>query len=181
MDPEISWYDIHATSKVVLSYEVNPLQPSDVLIEHAQEEFLLNVGLSSTIEGPVPLHEITCIHTDRITFFEIELGVMTETPIMRFINFRGLFVFGQSISCHIILQPIRRQCDANGIKSDKRWAIMTVRSASSVGNSRLLGLGVTNLSKIPQKDINAIFAASATLKASDNDGNSSENSMTSSN
>lgn len=124
-------------------------QKHDVTVRFAEtlfyQVFCLPAGSSFALDslfGPA---------TKRQTVFQLEMAVLTGMNTSHYIN---LYRSDQvPLSCHITVVSVRgvQGCDRNGEvvpAGEERWAVITIRSASVVGNSKMWGGGLLGVHRL---------------------------------
>eukprot|EP01039_Chlorochromonas_danica_P005242 gene5244-5775_t len=126
-------------------------QKHDVTVRFAEtlfyQVFCIPSGSSfvlDTLFGPA---------TKRQTVFQLEMAILTGMNTSHYIN---LYRSDQvALSCHITVVSIRgaQGCDRNGdgdtvAVGEERWTVLTIRSASVVGNSKMWGGGLLGIHRL---------------------------------
>lgn len=91
--------------------------------------------------------------------FSIEKAILSGQSAMEYVNLYR--ADGEVLSCHITVRCIpstsaaRKEMQQRG-NVDERWAILTVRSASVVGNANYVGIGLLGIDRIPQQELERV-------------------------
>lgn len=155
-----SWNDIFAQSKIVVSMEPRNVENSQIMIQHAQADFLQNFGYQSS-DLPMPLSALFGKATIRISIHRIQMAVLMKKSACEFVNLYKSN--GIALSCHLSVISLTG-CSSPQSQSDLgeetvverpfRWAVLTIRSASVVGNSKFSGIGLLGTDRIAQDKLN---------------------------
>lgn len=102
--------------------------------------------------------------------FSIEKAILSGQTAMEYVNLYR--ADGEVLSCHITVRctPASPSIFAgrkdtqqgggggpnDGKHGDERWAILTVRSASVVGNANFVGIGLLGVDRIPQQQLERV-------------------------
>jgi hypothetical protein len=76
--------------------------------------------------------------------------MLTNKSLCEYINLYN--VKGNALSCHVTLTSITgsaAKTDQESAAVMEKWAVLTIRSASVVGNSKLSGIGLLGIDHIP--------------------------------
>lgn len=146
-----SWQDIFAVSKVLVSMDPHDLQCPHETIRHAQGDFLQNFGYQES-DLPLPLTKLFGQATIRAAMYQIQKAILTKKNVCEFVN---LYRANDTVlSCHVSvlsLTAATNVCHHNQSPSPPhsvRWAMLTIRSASVVGNSKFSGIGLLGTDRV---------------------------------
>mmetsp|Transcript_2048 Transcript_2048/g.2137 ORF Transcript_2048/g.2137 Transcript_2048/m.2137 type:complete len:217 (-) Transcript_2048:154-804(-) len=143
-----AWIDIFATSKLVLSVAPRNLQNPHIMIQHAQGKFLLNFGFGED-QLPLPLSKLFGNTSERAKIARLQQCMLTGRSFSEFMNLHKSN--GGSLSCYVSLlcltnqrstQEQNQQRVTEGSTATVKYGILTIRSASVVGNSKYSGAGM---------------------------------------
>jgi hypothetical protein len=167
-----AWVDIFATSKLVLSMNPRNLTNPHVMIQHAQKEFLMNFGFTPE-QLPFPLHYIYGNSTERNKIIRLEQSLLTSRSFSEFINLHKSN--GSSLSCHASLLALTNQNDTRVVpqmmmtmdmnyQSNQfvKYGVLTIRSASVVGNSKYSGIGLMGTERVSRDRIEITASTTTT-------------------
>lgn len=130
------------------------------MILHAQKEFLLNFGLNEELL-PVPLSRLLGNSTERAKIARLQQCMMTGRSFSEFMNLHKSN--GGSLSCYVSLLCLTKHKPASQISTPRqqaecseellKYGILTVRSASVVGNSKYSGIGLMGTERVPRERV----------------------------
>eukprot|EP01039_Chlorochromonas_danica_P006916 gene6916-7643_t len=150
--------------KVVVS--LNPFQRSgdgqEVIIHYAEDEFFSAFGFAPS-DLPLRFDRLCGPTTLRATAHNITMAIVSRSPMVTYVNLHH--VDGHPVSCHISLvslgaevepQTSSESCEHKAYgtshscsptsnpfyNADLRWAVLTIRSSSAVGNAKHCGIGL---------------------------------------
>lgn len=154
-----SWNDIFAQSKIVVSMEPRNVDNPMVMIQHAQEDFLLNFGYKAS-DLPMPLAALFGKASIRVAVHRIQTAILTKKAACEYVNLYK--ANGIALSCHLSVisltggncQTVPQTDDETPPTRPFRWAVITIRSASLVGNSKFSGIGLLGTERISQEKLN---------------------------
>jgi hypothetical protein len=180
-----AWVDIFATSKLVLSMNPRNITNPHVMIQHAQKEFLMNFGFTPELL-PFPLHYIYGNSTERNKIIRLEQSLLTSRSFSEFINLHKSN--GSSLSCHASLLALTNQNDTTSVvpqmmmmdmnyQSNQflKYGVLTIRSASVVGNSKYSGIGLMGTERVSRDRIEITASSSTTTTTATTSSRSHQN------
>jgi hypothetical protein len=180
-----AWVDIFATSKLVLSMNPRNLTNPHVMIQHAQKEFLMNFGFTPE-QLPFPLHYIYGNSTERNKIIRLEQSLLTSRSFSEFINLHKSN--GSSLSCHASFLALTNQNDTTSVvpqmmmmdmnyQSNQflKYGVLTIRSASVVGNSKYSGIGLMGTERVSRDRIEITASSSTTTTTATTSSRSHQN------
>lgn len=152
------WTDIYATSKVLVSIQTRNLACPEMMIDHAQDDFLKNFGYSPE-DLPLPMKSLFGKATIRFNSHRIQTAILTGKAAYEYQNLYKKT--GQVLSCHIFALSLtgngsmmRKQpvIQVDPQRYATKYAILTIRSASVMGNSVYSGIGFLGIDRVtPEK------------------------------
>jgi hypothetical protein len=149
-----AWVDIFAASKLVVYVNPRNLSNPYIMIKHAQKEFLHNFGFSEE-HLPIPLSSLFGPSTERTKIIRLEQSLLTGRPFSEFLNLHKSN--GGSLSCYVSLLCLTTQKSTNpGVVSSSsggKFGVLTIRSASVVGNSKYSGMGLMGTDRLTRERI----------------------------
>lgn len=146
----MSWHNILEVLRARLSFCPRDPHYSEVMIQDAAPAFVRAFGLS--MEPPPPFSVIFGKTTIREFQTQVERALLTGQTIMKYVNLHR--ADGAVLSCHVVIRPIPSGPVAQSLMlrrnhSDERFALLTIRSASAVGNANFVGVGLLGVDRIP--------------------------------
>ncbi len=170
-----SWRNIFSACKLVVSMTPRDTSNNEIMIRYAQSDFRTNFGFlvpdrysnirsssdddstqsshsanQSNSQLPIPLKRLFGKATLRFSTLKLQNAMLTNKSFCEYMN---LYNFtGVPLSCHVTLTSICGQANTSKFRSlgnGEKWAIMTIRSASVVGNSKLSGIGILGVDRVP--------------------------------
>mmetsp|Transcript_20488 Transcript_20488/g.28207 ORF Transcript_20488/g.28207 Transcript_20488/m.28207 type:complete len:279 (+) Transcript_20488:140-976(+) len=162
---------ISLKSKIVVSMRPRDFENPQLMITYAQDIFLQTFSISRETLKYLPFDSITGPATPRDSLYAIKNAILTETAVNQYINlYRSN---GVPLSCHLSVasiagkanpsqsNPLNNDADANKTK----WAVVTVTSASSIGNSKHNGIGILGIDRVSISALNQIGCKGSKAKA----------------
>jgi len=163
---------ISLKSKIVVSMRPRDLDNPQLMITYAQDVFLQTFSLNRDNLKYLPFDAITGPSTPRDCVSAIKNAILTETAANQYINlYRSN---GVPLSCHVSIasvagrgrstqQPNSFCSDADAYKT--KWAVITVTSASCIGNSKHNGIGILGIDRVSTSALNQIGCKGSKAKA----------------
>lgn len=132
---------------------VNPfdLENNDIIIRYAQDEFFSFFGYPRS-SLPMKLDCLFGVGTLREAVFRLHRAIISRKSELRYINLYRRD--GAHLTCHISLVSILSDSKPEELAGDplynrnERWAVLTIRSASVVGNSKFCGIGLLGTERV---------------------------------
>lgn len=179
------WHDIFAQCKLMVSIQTKNPENCELIIHFAQDNFFQNFGFSRD-QLPMPFHALCGKASIRYNTHRIQLAILTGKEANEYQNLYKRDGF--PLSCHISTlsligtraTPLYLQSnEKQGIENPSmKWAMMTIRSASVVGNTIHSGIGILGVDGIPedalQRATTAAAASSSSSSSSSNNTNGSK-------
>jgi hypothetical protein len=140
-----SWSDITAVCKAVLKGVFNEMSGSlNIQVLYMDNNFLDTFGHQQEEDG-ISLSQLAGLATGERALKALQTAVYAGDTCTEYINLYRKC--GTAISCHIAFQPLtkhgRRTVPPQPADhGDCSWGVLTVRSASAVGNAHCFGIGV---------------------------------------
>ena len=149
---------ISLKSKIVVILRPRDLDNQELMILHAQEIFLQTFSFSRDLLSNFPFELLTGPSTSRQDLHTVITAVLMEKTASVYINlYRSDSV---PLSCYLSVVSITNK-GADGTK----WAVLTVTSASIVGNSKHTGIGLLGFDRVNQEVLNRIGSIGSKAKA----------------
>lgn len=149
------WVDIHAKVKLFVCMAPRNLSNSDVMIRHANEDFFVNFGFEKDSTLPMPLKSLFGHGTNRLVLHKLHMALLTGKQVYEFINLYR--ADNRPLACHVVLVSItgnRNKVSSISSsssssssapdlvsQSQEKYGILTIRSASVIGNAKSYGIG----------------------------------------
>eukprot|EP01040_Poterioochromonas_malhamensis_P006241 gene6241-6717_t len=174
-----AWVDIFAISKLVLCMAPRNLSNPYIMIQQAQKEFLLNFGFGED-QLPLPLSKLFGNTSERAKIARLQQCMLTGRSFSEFMNLHKSN--GGSLSCYVSLLCLTNQRSSQrqhqvlrgsfgggeigGCGSEiLKYGILTVRSASVVGNSKYSGIGLMGTDRVPRERVQDMPSTGNTSRA----------------
>lgn len=162
------WLDIFAASKIVVSMSPRNLFNPNVMIRFADSNFL-NIfqvdPIDATSTSGKPFAEMFGEGTIRANWQRIEMAILTGKSHDELIN---LYTSKKiPLTCHVHVNCLSQAApppphsgmegsSSNNEPSDpspdaEKWAVVTIRSASVVGNAKCSGVGILGLEQVDRE------------------------------
>lgn len=163
---------ISLKSKIVVSMRPRDFENPELMIIHAQDIFLQTFSIPRESLKCLPFDAITGPATPRENVYAIKNAILTETSVNQYINlYRSN---GVPLSCHVSIasvagrvssthQPNSFCSDADAHKA--KFAVVTVTSASCIGNSKHNGIGILGIDRVNTSALNQIGCNGSKAKA----------------
>lgn len=149
------WTNIFAQSKLVVSIETRNPANCQIMIHFAQTDFFENFGYS-TAQFPMPLSSLYGNATIRYNAHRLQNSILMSKDSSEYQNLYK--ENGCALSCHISCvamtgiranPPSAQLLEPNELEDRSvKWSVLTIRSASVVGNTMHSGIGVMGLDSI---------------------------------
>lgn len=157
------WLDIFQAGKIVVSMNPRNFENTELMIRHAQQEFLDTVGYASEDILGMPFDIVLGQASIRLNTYRMQNAILTGKSACEYNNLYRRD--GVMLSCHLTIQSITGSASSTNEHREK-WAVITVRSASvvgklapffflfqslnmMVGNSKQNGVGLLGIDRIP--------------------------------
>jgi hypothetical protein len=145
-----SWSNILEALRAHLCFSPRALHFSEVVIQDASPAFAKAFGIPGNVS--VPLSTIFGKSTAREFQSFVERAMLVGQTIMKYVNLHR--ADGAVLSCHVVVRSIPSGCSAQSsmlrrTHCDDRYATLTVRSASAVGNANFVGVGLLGVDRVP--------------------------------
>lgn len=160
-----SWANILDICRARISFSPRDLDFNQVKIRNMSPNFAATFGLDAELlnsdeEGYRPMSTLFGKSTYREFPFIVESTLLAGQSTMEYVNFYRSD--GEVLSCHVTIRSVpsgdeARQEMQERQKSDERWAVMTVRSASSLGNANFIGVGLLGVDRIPLAQLERVI------------------------
>jgi len=160
-----SWANIFDISKARISFSPRDLEFNEVRIRSMTPVFASTFGLDSELlnaeeDSFRPMSVLFGKATNREFPFLIESALLAGQTVMEYVNFYRSD--GEVLSCHVTIRSVpsgdqARQEMQENTQSDERWAVMTVRSASAIGNANFIGVGLLGVDRISQTQLDLVI------------------------
>lgn len=137
-----------------------------IMINHAQQEFLLNFGFLEA-QLPIPLGSLFGPTTERSKIVRLEKCMLSGKSFSEFMNLHKSN--GGSLSCYVSLlcltnqqtqsptvffaSSTERTLSRDSSEDIVKYGVLTIRSASVVGNSKYSGIGLMGTERVPRERI----------------------------
>ena len=166
-----SWVNILDTCRARLLFSPRDLSFAEVSVQDMSPAFLKAFG----IERPdrCPLASLFGKATSREFLGKVELAMLNGLTVMEFVNLYR--TDGAVLSCHVVVRssPSGATAQSQMMRqnhSDERYATLTVRSASSLGNANYVGIGLLGVDRISRAQLERVigrddFVESETLRS----------------
>lgn len=149
------WTNIYAKVKLFVRMAPRNLSNSDVMICHANDDFFVNFRYDKSGSLPIPLKSLFGHGTSRLVLHKLHMALVAGKQVHEFINlYRADNI---PLACHVVLVSItgnRSKEGGTNLFSDsmprraamnaqyqEKYAILTIRSASVIGNAKSYGIG----------------------------------------
>lgn len=160
-----SWTSILDICRARISFSPRDLEFNQVRIRNMSPNFAATFGLDTELwnsdeEGYRPMSTLFGKSTYREFPFIVESTLLAGQSVMEYVNFYRSD--GEVLSCHVTIRSVpsgdeaRQEIQARQ-KSDERWAVMTVRSASALGNANFIGVGLLGVDRIPLAQLERVI------------------------
>ena len=154
-------------SKIIVSMRPRDMDNPNLMITYAQDIFLQTFGFPREMLKNFPFDLITGPSTPRENLHFITTAVLAEKSACEFLNlYRSN---GVPLSCYVSVVSISNRSEESQITipaaERTKWAVLTIRSASSVGNSKHMGIGVLGIDRVSQDVLNTIGCVGSKAKA----------------
>lgn len=143
---------IYSSIKLLVSFEIKIAEKSDVMIDYVQPIFETVFGYSLS-NLPLKLDKLISLNNDREDVADLYLAIISGRPKSLFINLKSQS--GSILSCFIsmICSSSKQTEDLNPLSVSqnslhRKFAVMTIRSASAVGNTRFIGVGICSIAGV---------------------------------
>ena len=160
-----SWTNIMDLCRARISLSARDLDCNEVRLRNMSPSFAATFGLDTELLNSDeqvyrPLSTLFGKSTYREFPFIVESTLLAGQTIMEYVNFYRSD--GEVLSCHVTIRSIpsgdeARQEMQERQKSDERWAVMAVRSASSLGNANFCGVGLLGVERIPLAQLERVI------------------------
>ena len=143
--------------KIVLSFSPRSLESNEIMICNVQSSFYSKFGLTqSDTNLPIPLKVLFGSCTDRRSISELHQSFISGQTMMLYVNL--YHSTNRILPCHITLRSLNHKLNQSQEHfllpiSDcitEQRAILTIRSASVVGNAQFNGIGLLDMNRIYQ-------------------------------
>lgn len=126
---EDGWNEIRKQSKIVICSQPE----GQILVKHADDQFISNFGFETFFGGKDCCGcDFSQLGASPAAFNTINDGLLTGSDLCLYVNLSK--DNGVHISCHVTLVPI-----SPATSTTTSWGVLTIRSASSVGNAQCFG------------------------------------------
>ena len=160
-----SWGNIFEVSKIRISFSPRDLDFNQVRIRSVSPAFTSTFGFDmghaqADEEGFRPLSVLFGKSTNRDFPFLVENTLLTGQSAMEYVN---LYRSDREVlSCHVTVRSVpsgdqARQDMQELQHSDERWAVLTIRSASSLGNANFIGVGLLGVERIAMSQLERLI------------------------
>jgi hypothetical protein len=174
------WPNILTQSKIVVCINPNNFINSDIMVKFADEEFLYTFGYKRETFNDFSLSRLFGKSTSRIIVSRLQKCLLIGKATCEYINLYRRN--GVGLSCHISMTVLSSQkkvsinrinSNNNSVESETsnndsdmvKWGVITVRSASVVGNSKHSGIGILGTKRVKQEVFNNLLEDADTAKA----------------
>lgn len=164
-----SWANIFDISKARISFSPRDLEFNEVRIRSTTPVFASTFGFDSELlnaeeDSFRPISVLFGKATNREFPFLIENTLLAGQTVMEYVNFYR--TDGEVLSCHVTIRSVpsgdqARQEMQESTGSDERWAVLTVRSASAIGNANFIGVGLLGVDRISQTQLELAIGGEA--------------------
>lgn len=154
------WADIYAKVKLFVCMEPRSLSNSGINIRHGNQDFFTNFDFQPSDKINIPISRLFGPGTDRMSIHKLNMAILMGKQHYDFIN---LYKSDNStaLACHIMVICITgnqtRDSAAprcmNAATRQEKFAVVTIRSASAVGNAKSYGIGYFGPGRITTVDI----------------------------
>eukprot|EP01041_Mallomonas_annulata_P001001 gene1001-1968_t len=145
--PNSPWTNILSAAKVIVTMESSS---QDLVLRHVSSHFTDNFQFSSEDISNHCIEALVGPGTSRITINKLKAAMKTGSPVAEYINLYRKD--GVPLSCFVALQVLQQSLEnIQNIGFGHIAAILTIRSASAIGNSKFCGIGLLNTDGISQE------------------------------
>jgi len=147
------WADIFADCKVVVRMQSRHLPDSKTMIIHAEADFFHNFEYDINSSLPFPLEKLCGKGTTRKGISAIGNAILAGKNISCYLNLYT--ANGSPLSCHVVVVCINGNREQGPVVVRKlpdcmeKYAVLTIRSASSIGNTKQHGIGFFRSHRVP--------------------------------
>lgn len=144
--------------KLVVSLNPYCMEYHHPIIHFAQDDFYKMFGYTPA-DLPMNLEKLYGEGSQRDVIFHLQTALLSRKSELRYMNLYRKD--GTPVACHITLVSIIGDStdgssptviDDPLYNKDERWAVLTIRSASVVGNSKFCGIGLLGTDRVlPEK------------------------------
>lgn len=125
------WMDIFQAGKIVVSMNPRNFENPELMIRHAQIEFLQTVGYSAEDVLGMPFDIVLGQASIRLNTYRMQNAILMGKSCCEYNNLYRRD--GVMLSCHLTIQSITGSSSSDERSGREKWAVITVRSASVVG------------------------------------------------
>jgi hypothetical protein len=177
------WTNIYSKVKLFVRVTPRDLRNSEVMICHANDDFFENFRFEKSDGLPIPLKSLFGQGTSRLVLHKLHTALLTGKQASEFINLYR--ADNLPLACHIVLVsvtgnraketvthsnseniPNQAVIDA---RNHEKFAVLTIRSASVIGNAKSYGIGFFGPGRI--KTVVPASQGNSSLTAPDIDTN----------
>ena len=160
----LAWGNIFAKIKVVVSLNQNSDNPQ-LIIRHADQRFFAEFHYDREDIKHFEFQNLAGLATSRLSLFRIESSILTGSSLSgEFINLYRKD--GVVLSCHLSVTVMTDRCSASSTTSEikEKFAVITIRSASVVGNMYYSGIGILGTNLVSKDALNTIGSVESRAK-----------------
>ena len=173
------WHNIFAASKIVVSMSPRNLFNPNVMIRFADSNFLDIFQVEPTDATSTSGKAFSVLFgegTIRANWQRIEMAILTGKSHDEFINFYTANKI--PLSCHVHVNCLSQSPPSSGLEGGdaastsrsnhsrstdlEKWAVVTIRSASVVGNATCSGVGILGLDHVDKETLSTAVLPRAT-------------------
>jgi hypothetical protein len=165
-----SWHDIFAQSKAVVSVTLSKLEGNIINVNYCDSSFLATFGFTDW-KNRLCFNDLMGKASSQDTLEKIEMSLRSGVCATEYIN---LYRSDKTtpLSCHVSVLPLKGGANT-AVPGEFRivWGVITIRSASVVGNARVSGIGILGMERVTDTirvdyHDNKVYSSAEVVKAS---------------
>jgi hypothetical protein len=166
-----NWKDIFGMAKCLISFAPSDMENNDINIRKcsALSSYILGLPCAPLLSvpsdsefgfNPLKLSDLYGNATSRDIDLQLKLAMLKGETIMLFVNLYRI-EDGRVLSCHTTLRCLPISAHLTHRKRTTYWAMLTIRSASSVGNANFIGVGLLGIDRIERSKLQQLIGSNS--------------------
>ena len=165
------WPNIFSQSKITVGIQPYNLNNTELMVIFGQDEFLNTFGYDRNELISFPFNKLSGAATARNVLSRVTIAILMGKNALEYINLYRKD--GTVLSCHISIQcitgnqkAVNERLNSNNSHSMlQKWAVITIRSASIVGNTKHSGLSILGIERVSKDLLSKIGTIDSRAKA----------------
>ena len=163
------WPNIFTLFKITTCIEPLNISNPNLMVKYAQDEFFETFGYTRDELNSFSFSKLSGDATSRNVLSRITIAILMGKNSVEYINLYKKD--GTVLSCHVSIQCIngnqrmvKKILASNSNVNLQKWAVITIRSASVVGNSKHSGLSILGIERVSKDLLNKIGTVNSRAK-----------------